>query len=222
MTVSSGPEQTTVTEDVRPERQNGWKRKEVLGTVAATVSGVAWLVLGLSGLLSNISYLGLYTIASIGMLVGLVSLHTLQATSYGRQGLAGLLASFVGVILLLTAAAVRILSFEGLITNNLPGIYDFILLLGSFGALVGLALLGVTTLRARVLPQRYGWLLLIVDVGLFVHYAPEILFELGIADFYVYVGHGYYDLVDTIIGLTWLALGYVLWAQRGISPDHRS
>lgn len=70
------------------------------------------------------------------------------------------------------------------------------------GLFVGLVLLGGTTLRARVLPQWCG-VLLIVSLPL----ATGIAIPLG--------NYGEY----LVFGLVWLALGYALWRQRSVAAQ---
>jgi hypothetical protein len=117
------------------------------------------------------------------------------------------------------------LSLNGSIKNLADIIYHTIVVLGSLGTLVGLVLLGVATLRARVLPGWCALLLLIVGVELFVRYAVVLQLGLHVDLFLSRLGfytHSrsfdtvYYALVETALGLSWLAPGYVLWWRVGV------
>jgi hypothetical protein len=67
-----------------------------------------------------------------------------------------------------------------------------------------LVLLGVATLRARVLPRWCGILLIVAVLGIPVYFA---LGNYGGA---------------TLYGLVWLGLGYALWLERGMSAEQPS
>jgi hypothetical protein len=129
------------------------------------------------------------------MLGGLVGLHALQAASYGRLGAVGFYAAFVGTALLLISTAVTILAGREVL--------NFLFVLGFLGTL-GLVLLGVATLRARVLPQWCGVLLIVAALGILVYF---VLGNYGGAILY---------------GLLWLALGYALWSGRGTAVEQPS
>lgn len=176
------------------------------GAPAAGLTGVALIVSDLIGVIALVLlgqgreetfgtpsfYLveGVSLIALVCMLGGLVGLHALQETSYGRLGLAGFFLAFVGTALALD------------VTSDMIGagreVANSALLLGSLGWLVGFVLLGVAALRSKVLPWWCGVSLIVglpLAVGLTIplgNYGGGILF-----------------------GLVWLALGYALWGQRG-------
>lgn len=124
--------------------------------LGAVLAGVAWVVSGLISVVipgqgteevgSSSYYLleTIFCIATVGMLGGLAGLHALRATSYGRLGTVGFYAAFVGTALMLISTAATILAGREVL--------DWLFVLGFLGTL-GLVLLGVATLRARVLPQ---------------------------------------------------------------------
>ena len=68
--------------------------------------------------------------------------------------------------------------------------------------LAGLVVLGIATLRARVLPRWCGLAL----IGVVVVSVFGAIVSTGAA----YV----------VVGLLWMALGYALWSERGTSVDH--
>ena len=177
------------------------------GALGAVLAGVAWVVSGLISLVvpgqgteeigSSTYYLleTIFCIASVGMLGGLAGLHALQAASYGRLGAVGFYAAFIGTALMLISTAATILAGREVL--------DWVFVLGFLGTL-GLVLLGVATLRARVLPQWCGVLLIVAVFGIPVYFA---LGNYGGAILY---------------GLLWLALGYALWSQRGTAAEQPS
>lgn len=81
-------------------------------------------------------------VALIGTLGGLVGLHTRQETSYGWLGLAGFFLAFVGTALVMVGTATAIGSGRQVITTMSA--------LGLLGMFIGLVLLGVATLRAKI------------------------------------------------------------------------
>ena len=174
------------------------------GTLGAMLAGLAGTVSGIIDLATAggaaPEFLGfvpldeaLYSVALVGMLGGLVGLHTRQASRYGRLGSVGFVASFLGVSLLLVGIALSFLSGRVALEQTL-GLQ--MVGLGFLGMLVGFVLLGAATLRLGVLP-RWCALLLIA--------CPLLAITLG-----EYGG-------ALALGLTWLALGGTLWLQRDFS-----
>jgi hypothetical protein len=176
--------------------------------VGALLAGIAWLALGLIPLviLGQVAlYFGgvataedylleiLFSIATLGMLAGIVGLHAREAPNYGRLGTAGFFAAFVGVFFLLASTVATILAGREVL--------DWLFILGFVGSIVGFVLLGGATLRARVLPRWYGILLSVAVFGIPVYFA---LGDYGGAILY---------------GLVWLGLGYGLWLERGASAE---
>src|SRR3712207_5696949 len=90
------------------------------GGLTALVAGVAWIMEGLLNLVgpeqgpeaagSPYFYPSsvVFIVAFIGTLGGLVGLHTLQASSYGKIGRAGFVSAFGGVALMLVAVVIGI------------------------------------------------------------------------------------------------------------------
>ena len=73
----------------------------------------------------------------------------------------------------------------------------FLYVAGAFVLLVGLALLSVATYRAAILPHWSAYLVAAL--------AATVFGEIGM----------------TAVGLVWIALGYVLWSERGASASNR-
>jgi len=174
------------------------------GAMGALLAGIAWLLSGLISLvmpgqgteeIGSFSYYLLETLfcaATVGILGGLASLHALQVASYGRLGVIGFYAAFIGTALLLISTAATIIAGREVL--------NFLFVLGFLGTL-GLVPLGVATLRARVLPRWCGVLLIVAVMGIPVYFA---LGNYGGAILY---------------GLVWLGLGYTLWLERGKSAE---
>jgi hypothetical protein len=106
-----------------------------------------------------LNYLGtaIFSGAYLGMLGGLVGLHARQAGLYGRLGTVGFYLAFAGAALAFVGQAT-----SGIFPHN-NGALGWLFSDPGFGFLVGilllslgLVLLGVATLRARVLPRWCG------------------------------------------------------------------
>jgi hypothetical protein len=154
------------------------------------LSGVVWIAYGLFGLAGanqeESSPLDiLIVIAWLLQVVGLVGFHILQKENYGRIGRAGFYTFIVGA----PAQALGLL----LVLAGSRTLGELLTTVGGLGILVGLVLYGAATLQARVLPRWCG-IVLIVSLPLTI-----LLANYG----------------GLLFGLVWLALGYVLWSQRG-------
>ena len=167
------------------------------GALGALLAGLAWIasfVVGLAsggqgsetfGLPSSYLIEGLTGLALAGTLMGLLGLHARQSTSYGFLGTVGFLAALIGTALVLANVLLIRMAERNLL--------DLLLLVGLVGMLLGFVLLGIATLRARVLPQWAGVALILV---------------LPISALLGDSGGG------LVLGVVWLALGYVLLAAR--------
>ena len=169
----------------------------MLAGLAGTVSGIIDLATAGGAAPEFLGFVpldeALYSVTLVGMLGGLVGLHTRQASRYGRLGSVGFVASFLGVSLLLVGIALSFLSGRVVLEQTL-GLQ--MVGLGFLGMFVGFVLLGAATLRLGVLP-RWCALLLIA--------CPLLAITLG-------------DYGGALaLGLTWLALGGTLWLQRDFS-----
>lgn len=165
--------------------------------LVAVLAGLAWLasfvigleVMGLSSYVAD----GTFGVALLGTLAGLVALHTRQSRRYGALGLVGFLVASVGTALVLSNVL--------LVGSAGRELLDLLLGLGLLGMLTGFVILGVSTIRAKVLPEWCGVALIV---------ALPVAVALG--DF----GGG------IVLGLLWLALGYALWSGRmGSFTDRR-
>jgi hypothetical protein len=178
------------------------------GAIAAMIGGVLWVVWGLLGraipyAAGGPSYggllrlsAGLVLLAALLTLGGLLGLDALQGGSYWNIGRAGFYIAAVGLLAQALAALVLLMGSEALQWLLAP--------VGSLAVVVGLALYGTATLRARVLARWCGWALIVV---------PQIASFLNSKVFYGRVA---------LFGVLWVALGYVLWSQSGRPSEQPS
>ena len=122
------------------------------------------------------------------LLGGLVGLHARQKTHYGNLGKWGFFAAFAGVAM----AGVANPSEHCLRL----GFLGLAWLLGVLAMSVGCLLVGIATIRAKVLPSWCGWALIIGSLGLW------LLAENGSA---------------VLFGVAWVAVGYALWSGGSLS-----
>ena len=161
----------------------------------AKAAGVVWMVLSLAVLVlprqgsqtfGSSSFYALETafaIAAGGMLVGLVGLYRrFLATGYGWLGRWGFSAALIGTVFILGACLADVAAGREVLGGSTK-------LVEISSVLIGISLLGVYAVRGRVLPLWCGAALAIaspVSVVL-AHWGGEM-----------------------VLGLSWLALGYVL------------
>jgi len=159
-----------------------------LGGLATMVGGVLFLAVPFG-----------VVVALLLMPVGMVGFHALQRQSYGRMGLAGLW--LVVATSLVMAWGVAAYFIWGDFLQAAPPVW---LGLGLVGLLVGLALYGVATLQARVLPRWCGIA--------FIAALPVAVALSGPLPF---------GFAFVVFGLVWLALGYTLWTRRGAPAEQQ-
>jgi hypothetical protein len=183
------------------------------GGLAGILAGVAWAVSGIvhfamvypeagtgpTGSLSDYLIEGAHAVAEAGMVGALLGLRARQGPAYGRLGMVGFVLALLGSALLCVITVTAIISGDALGEAVLGTIF----ISGVLGWLVGFPLLGIATLRARVLPRWVGVLLLA--------YFPLFAFLLG--------SYGWGGIA---LGLLWVALGYVLWSWRGTAAEQPS
>jgi hypothetical protein len=136
---------------------------------------------------------GVYMVALVGVLGGIVGLQALRATRHRWLGTARFSAALVGTLL---AVADMAMSFLGR-----GGVFDQLLGARPSGTLIGIALigtgvvlLGVTSLQAGTLPRWCAVPLII---------APPVSGFLG-----CFSG-------GMVLGLVWLTLGAAIWVKGG-------
>lgn len=174
-----------------------------LGAQGALLAGAAWIISSimittmpngrspeLYGFVSLTE--ALYLVALAGTVGGVLGLHARQRPSYGRLGTAGFFGAFTGTSLLLVGLTISFVS--GSLSG--PALLDPTLGVCLWVSLIGFLLMGIATLRLRVLPQWCGVLL---------------IFSLPIAIALGDLGGG------AVLGLLGLAIGYALLSQHDVS-----
>jgi hypothetical protein len=156
----------------------------ILVAIVAHPEEIRWLIV-------------LYIAQVLLMLGGLIGLHILQKEHYGRIGEAGfytvIAASLAQIVALVL---VQIIGLVVVVLGNDDAL-ERIIRMGDLFALVGLVMIGVATLQARVLPRWCGLGLIIIQP------LAMTLEEFG----------------GTLFGLFWLALGYMLWSKSVHEPS---
>ncbi len=165
------------------------------GAIGFMVGGVVWVLVGLlDATRSPLTTPGpvalvLLIIALLLSALGLVGLHALQGGSYGGIGLAGLYTALAAIAAQVLGAVVLLAGSAALGWLLSP--------VGLLAKLVGFVLYGAASVQAGVLPRWYGVLLIVL---------MPVLLVLGV--------YG-----NIWMGLAFVVLGYVLWMQRGASPE---
>lgn len=164
------------------------------GGFAGMVAGLGYIVQAVMGLIkpqtevfsgaSDYALEVVFIIALLATILGLMGLHSLAQNRYGRAGTIGFWLGVIGTGLM-TISAIATL-FAG--ANSL----GFAFLGGALLALIGYIILGIMTLRGKILPSWCG-LALILGFPLSVFLST---FGGGI-----------------LFGLTWLGVGFVLSKQ---------
>jgi hypothetical protein len=181
-----------------------WGARGALVAVGGlTVSAVLALVfpgpnMGPQGSLSWYLIESSDAVAFTGVLVALIGLHAVQAPRYGRLGTAGFAIASAGTASLLLAYVLYLPRL------GLDRVLDLLEYGWYAGWLVGLPVLGVATLRARVLPRWCGVLVISYPAVFVLAY---ILVDL-------------FGEARALLGLPWLAVAYALrpGGQRSGSP----
>jgi hypothetical protein len=137
----------------------------------------------------------LFLLAVLFLAVGVAGLviRARNAGRFGRLGSIGLIASGVGVAVLIISSLVQAVFFGG----DFP-LMPYFVIPGGLAVVVGFLLLGIAILRARVLPR---WAAVLLVVG--------SLAMLGCNDQNAQV------LMAIPFGVGWVVVGYVLWSGKG-------
>ncbi|MBA2617572.1 MAG: hypothetical protein H0U91_05310 [Rubrobacter sp.] len=157
------------------------------------------------------TYNRLMPIVLLLLMAGLAGFHAAQRGAYGRQGRIGVVASSVGLALMVVGNAAEFWLFttQAYAEANGRQASWVVFLLGMLLLAIGSALFGVATIRAGVLP-RLGGLLMVVWllVGILSSIlsavtgvlATDLAFSLGSAG---------------TLGAAWVVMGYAVWSGRG-------
>ncbi len=173
------------------------------GAICLMLSGVIWLVLGLSAVVGYLQAIPgredvvLFVVGMLLTAMGLVGFHTLQKDSYGRLG-------WTGFYVALAAIAAHVLGAVLYLVGN-PAFQWLSSPVGRFGMLIGFVLYGIATLRAKVLPRWYG---------LTLTFSMPVSLGLG------HLLAAYWSSLS--FGLFFLLLGYALWSRRSTASEGAS
>jgi hypothetical protein len=213
---------TVLIERMREGSRYMFAPKAILwGGVASVFGGLFWLVMVLAPS-SGGAVSGLALALGLG---GLVGLRSLQAGQGGRLGLAGFALGIIGTFLAL--AVLWWDSNRGPLLNSTSEIElalaartPLILMLAIGTSGIGLALLGIASLRAKTL---HGWRGLPLGLGVLhaifgmtgwlVFYVPPLSPGRNPLDHYIPVGIALLPAVAVLIGLGWMGLGIMLAAD---------
>jgi hypothetical protein len=164
------------------------------GAIAGIVAGVGYFVQAVMGLIkpqtevfsgtSDYVLEVVFIIALLATIFALMGVHTFAQARYGKAGTAGFWLALAGTFLILVSAAATLAAGQ-----NSLGILFFI---GLFFSFLGYVLLGVSTLRSKVLPTWAG-------LALVLGFPLSVLLNTS--------GGG------ILYGLAWLGVGYYLMKQ---------
>ena len=181
------------------------------GAVGALVAGVCFCGAMLISLWSSGPFIVvLLVIGDVGMLEGLLGLHASQASQYGRLGTIGFWLAIIGTVLSLAAGLVTVVA--ALLRLEDVNADASLALVGYFLLIIGFLLLGIATLRARVLPVWAGLLLVIGSIVMLLlpPFAASLMLLLP-----PFVAFSFQRLLWTVLGIVLLALSYALWTRGG-------
>lgn len=161
------------------------------GGITGIVAGLGYIVQAVMGLIkpqtevfsgtSDYILEVVFIIALVATIFGLMGLHSFAQNQYGKAGLVGFWLTVIGTALMTISAIATLVAGE----NSLGPVF----LGGMLLALIGYVVLGITTLRVKVLPL-WGGLALILGFPLSVFLSA--------------LGGG------ILFGLAWLSVGYFL------------
>lgn len=206
---------TALNERISERSRYMFSPKVVLwGGVAGAIGGFFWFM----GALAPASGGEGFVLAVVLGLGGLVGLYSRQAGEGGKLGLAGLVLGCVGTILLLMPP------FNVTAQGILMGFIGMVLL----G--IGLALLGITCLRAkslnrwRVLPLGLGLLNIMMSIAFWlIYYVP---LSQGRNPWHPWNPAAYlpFFVLSGLVGLGWMGLGFTLVTEANaeITPSETS
>jgi len=167
------------------------------GALAAILAGSAYLIESIMGVIkpqsevfSGISdYVleAVFIIALAATIFALMGLHAFAQGRYGKAGMIGFWLTSIGTALIMISAVVTLFAGQ----NSLGAAF----LGGVLLDFIGYVILGITTLRSKILPL---W------VGL------ALIFGFPVSVILNSFGGG------VLLGLAWLIVGYFLWSQRSI------
>lgn len=140
-----------------------------------------------------------FLVALVGSAITVAGLHASQRDRYGWAGAVGASVALLGHLLFLYVTVWQIIARTGVG----PGMQEF----AFWSVLLGLALVGVATLRARVLPLWCG-LVLVAGFPILWYFGPAVGTALGS-----------WLPVGVYLGLFWVAVGYALLSRNHVVPS---
>jgi hypothetical protein len=178
------------------------------GGVAAILAGLFYAAQGIPSIFdqntanfdSLADYLveatfGMSRVALLIVFVALLQVHTEQGTQgYGRLGRVGFFAAFVGSLLVIVKELLILgggAAFGAQAVLNIEVVLGVLYGAGDLLLMLGLVLLGIATLRARVLPRWFGSALILVW----------------------FVGTAFQGNGPNVELPFWIAIGYGLWSH---------
>lgn len=166
------------------------------GSLVGMVSGVLWIIVGLSIILFHATYLAPVTIYDylVSALYSL-ALFGLVGTMLGLQALQAKRTKEPGVFVLLVVCIAAILTGAGNIAQGLLHIASagsWVYYPSSAILLFGLFLFGIVTLVAGILPPWYSWAIVLSLLG-------QLLASIG---------------GGILFGIVWFMFAYFLWSGR--------
>ncbi len=177
------------------------------GGIGAMLSGALLVVKGLA-IVMSVSDPSLVPPATLLFALGMVGLHARLEGCGGSLGTIGVLLAGAA----LAASTVNLiglaLSFPAPGDPDAPMLLQITYMAAFLGILIGLLVLGIAALRARVMAAPWGMVPLAIGV---------LWFPLQGIGFVISDGVGL-----VLGGFAWAVLGYVLWSQSGTLAEQSS
>jgi hypothetical protein len=183
----------------------------IVGGLAATILGLLY-VLQAGGMTLEFTAMALLkghyetpvaTMLLIGVLAAIAALHFVQRRYYGRLGALASLAAFAGALMVVVGNPV------GELVPTMASVAIMLLIVGVLVASLGIVVLGIVTITARVLPRWCGTALIAGSppgVGtLFLFFTPLVM-----------TGNVPGEIFWALAGIPWIVVGYA--AFRAASP----
>lgn len=170
--------------------------------LAAIVGGLFWAVKAGAILLLNYQPPLIFEVAQILFVVGLIGLYIRLEGRSGRVGKAGVFIALLALAARLGATVYEFLPGAVISTDEqfiFP--YSLFVFLGGVGSFIGLILLGVASIQAKMMPSPWNAVPLIAG-----------LLSLPIA----MTGLLHIEVPILLIGLAWIGVGYTIWRSAGI------
>lgn len=186
-----------------------WSSAIRWGVPGALLSGMVFIILSLLSLATPEPAAYLDVIFGVAWLSTVLPVAALHAVQEGRYGLLGR----VGSASIVVGAVATFLGALAVATRSTSLAWPLFIAGGVF-LLAGLVVLGIASLRARVLPRWCG-VALILALPLTALAGP---LTGGLLQAQTQTNSGDYPGV-IVMGLLWLGLGYALWSRRAAAQQ---